>query len=220
MQPSKVPDLAALELACQRLAAATPSDAAHDLAHFQRVVACARRLAQPEGARLEIVVPAAWLHDCVPVPKDSPQRTQGSRLSAARASEWLAEQGWPGEWIPDVAHAIEAHSFSAGIPPRTPEARVVQDADRLDALGANGLARTLMLAGAWGSALYQPADPFCERRAPDDRRYAVDHLFAKLLKLESTMQTAAGRAEAGRRTQFLRSFLAQLGEELPGRGPA
>ncbi len=215
-----MPDLIALELACQRLVAATPGDAAHDLAHFQRVVACARRLAQAEGARLEIVVPAAWLHDCVPVSKDSPQRAQGSRLSAARATEWLVEQGWPAPWIPDVAHAIEAHSFSAGIPPRTPEARVVQDADRLDALGANGLARTLMLAGAWGSALYEPTDPFCERRAPDDRRYAVDHLFAKLLKLESTMQTAAGRAEAGRRTQFLRAFLAQLGQELPSHGPA
>lgn len=189
-------------------------DAAHDLEHVRRVVRNAERLAQAEGARLEIVLPVAWLHDCVSVPKDSPQRASASRLAAAQATEWLREWHWPEELLPDIAHAIEAHSFSAGIPARTLEAKVVQDADRLDALGAAGLARCLMLGGAMGRPLYVPEDPFCERRTPDDRASCVDHFYTKLLKLEGTMQTAGGREEARRRTGFLQQFLEELRREI------
>ncbi|MBI2814677.1 MAG: HD domain-containing protein [Opitutae bacterium] len=206
-------DFAGLERRCREKIAVVGGDAAHDLAHVERVVGNARSLAAAEGARLEVVLPAAWLHDCVTVPKDSPQRAAAARLAAAQAGAWLGEWGWPEALRPEIAHAIEAHSFSAGIAPRTIEARVVQDADRLDALGAAGLARCLMLGGAMGRALYAADDPWCERRAPDDRASCVDHFYTKLLKLEGTMQTAAGRAEAQRRTAFLRSFLAQLQHE-------
>ncbi|HVZ64055.1 MAG TPA: hypothetical protein VG936_05655 [Lacunisphaera sp.] len=116
--------------------------------------------------------------------------------------------------LPDIAHAIEAHSFSAGVPPRTLEAKVVQDADRLDALGAAGLARCLMLSGESGRPLYAAEDPFCEERAPDDRLAAVDHFYTKLLRLEELMQTASGQREARERTEFLRTFLAQLRKEI------
>ncbi len=189
-------------------------DAAHDLAHIRRVVANAQALAATEGARLEVVLPAAWLHDCVAVPKDSPLRASASRLAAAQAGRWLTEWGWPPALLPEVAHAIEAHSFSAGIAPRTLEAQVVQDADRLDALGAAGLARCLMLGGELGRPLYAAVDPFCDKRVPDDRVSCVDHFYTKLLKLESTMQTAAGRSEARGRTEYLRGFLAQLKQEI------
>ncbi len=207
-------DMAELERRCGEKLAAAGGDAAHGLEHVRRVVTNARALAATEGARLEIVLPAAWLHDCVSVPKDSPLRAAASRLAAAQAVEWLREWGWPEVLLPDIAHAIEAHSFSAGIAPRTIEARVVQDADRLDALGAVGLARCLMLGGELGRPLYAAADPFCERRPPDDRAACVDHFYAKLLTLEDTMQTAGGRAEARRRTEFLRQFLAELRREL------
>ena len=203
-----------LEQRCERALTAQAGDAAHDLEHVRRVVRHARELAAAEGARLEIVVPAAWLHDCVTVPKDSPQRAQASRLAAERAGEWLTGWNYPAELRPEIAHAIEAHSFSAGIVPRTIEAKVVQDADRLEALGATGLARCLMLGGALGRPLYAPEDPFCERRAPDDRAATVDHFFAKLLRLEATMQTASGRREARQRTDYLRGFLAQLRREI------
>jgi uncharacterized protein len=94
------------------------------------------------------------------------------------------------------------------------EAKVVQDADRLDALGAVGLARTLMLGGQMGRELYSPDDPLCVGRPPDDSRFSLDHVFAKLLKLEAMMQTPSGKAEAHRRTQFLKAFLNQLAGEI------
>jgi uncharacterized protein len=189
-------------------------DAAHDLAHVRRVVVNACRLAAAESARPEVVVPAAWLHDCVTVPKDSPQRATASRLAAAQALAWLREWDYPSADLPDIAHAIEAHSFSAGIVPRTIEAKVVQDADRLEAIGALGLARCLMLSGEMGRPLYAEEDPFCQQRPPDDGAAAVDHFYTKLLKLEATMQTASGRREARLRTEYLQGFLAQLKHEL------
>jgi len=180
----------------------------------RRVVRNAEALAAAEGAQPGVVRPAAWLHDCVTVPKDSPLRAQASRLAAEQAVGWLRECGYPAEFLPEIAHAIEAHSFSAGIVPRTVEARVVQDADRLDALGAVGLARCLMLSGAMGRPLYAADDPFCEKRPPDDGVSAVDHFHTKLLRLESTMQTESGRREARQRTEYLRGFLAQLRREI------
>jgi uncharacterized protein len=209
-------DFAELERRCMAKLTAAGGDVAHDLEHVRRVVANARGLATAEGAKLEVVLPAAWLHDCVTVPKDSPQRTTASRLAAAQAVAWLREWGWPEALLPDIAHAIEAHSFSAEIAPRTIEAKVVQDADRLDALGAVGLARCLMLGGALGRPLYAVADPFCEQRAPDDRTACVDHFYAKLLKLEATMQTEGGRTEARRRTEYLWVFLRELRREIGG----
>ena len=130
-------DFAGLEQRCREKLAAG-GDAAHDLAHIERVVRNAQALAATEGARLEVVLPAAWLHDCVTVPKDSPQRAAASRRAAAQAVVWLCEWGWPEVLRPEIAHAIEAHSFTAGITPTTIEAKVVQDADRLDALGGGG----------------------------------------------------------------------------------
>ncbi len=208
------PDLILLEQRCREALGASSGDAAHDAEHVHRVVRNARHLAGREGARLEIVLPAAWLHDCVTVAKDSPERRRASQLAAKQATDWLRAWGWAEESLPEIAHAIEAHSFSAGIAPRTVEARVVQDADRLDALGAVGLARCLMLGGEMGRPLYVPEDPFAERRPPGDRRACIDHFFTKLLGLAATMQTSAGKVEAERRTEFLHDYLRQLRSEI------
>ncbi len=194
-------------------------DAAHDAMHVRRVVANARTLAEVEGANLMVVLPAAWLHDCVNVPKDSPERAMASRLAAAAAGDYLHDVGYPAEPIPAIQHAIEAHSFSARIAPRTREAQVVQDADRLDALGAVGIARTLMLGGAMGTPLYDASEPFPISRIADDRENVLDHFFVKLLTLSDTMQTHAGRAEAERRTAFMRHYLAQLSDEIGAKAP-
>jgi uncharacterized protein len=193
----------------------TVSDAAHDIQHIRRVVANARRLSEVENANWLVVMPAAWLHDCVIVPKSSPDRKMASKLAAERAVAWLSEHHWPHGHLDEVAHAIAAHSFSAGIPPLTLEARVLQDADRLDALGAVGLARTLMLGAEMKRDFYHPADPFCASREADDSTYTLDHLYCKLLKLEHTMQTESGRLEARRRSEFLCEFVKQLDSEIP-----
>ena len=206
--------LPAIERRSEQYLAHLDGDVAHDVEHIRRVVANARHLAEAEGARLDVVVPAAWLHDCVVVAKDSPERAQASRLASAEAVRLLADWGAPVELLPDVAHAIEAHSFSAGIAPRTLEAGVLQDADRLDALGAVGLARVLMLGAELGRPFYVAEDPFCERRLPDDLASSIDHFYTKLLGLAATFTTPAGRAAAVRRTRTLQRFLDDLRHEL------
>ena len=196
-----------------------PPDPGHDLAHVRRVVAAARKLAKEEEADLAVVVPAAWLHDCVIVPKNDPARAHASLRAAETAGVFLRNQGYPESLIPAIEHAIEAHSFSAGIEPRTLEAAVVQDADRLDALGAIGIARTFMVGGAMGSALSAPHEPFPQQRAPDDRQYALDHFYTQLFTLAETMRTPSGRAEAERRTEFMRTYLDRLAEEMRAHSP-
>ena len=189
-------------------------DPAHDPQHIERVVLNTRHLAAVEDLALDILIPAAYLHDCVHVPKNSPQRSQASRLAADRALVFLQEQSYPAEYLDAIHHAITAHSFSAKITPETIEAKVLQDADRIDALGAIGLSRCLMLGGHMGSLLYNPNDPFCQNRATDDANFCLDHFFAKLLSLKETMQTSAGKSLAKERTQFLNDFLDQLRTEI------
>jgi len=190
------------------------ADAAHDLEHTRRVVLNAQELAHIEHAELATVLPAAWLHDCVFIPKDSPQRSSASRLAAQAAVAFLQNVNYPSQYLPDIAHAIEAHSFSANITPRTLEAKVVQDADRLDAIGAIGIARCLMLGGAMGKPLYHVEEPFPQMRRPDDSQYVIDHFYQKLLGLADTMTTAAGRQAAQHRVGFMRQFLDQLKNDI------
>jgi uncharacterized protein len=202
------------ELFLQHLKQHATEDAAHNSMHIRRVVTNARRLTEAEGANWLVVMPAAWLHDCVIIPKSSPDRSHASQLAARQAVSWLEELQWPHGRLDEIAHAIEAHSFTAGITPQTREAKVLQDADRLDALGAVGLTRTLMLGAELKREFYDAADPFCHVRKPDDSIYTLDHLYCKLLTLEDTMQTPSGKSEARQRTIFLRQFLAQLGDEI------
>jgi len=190
------------------------SDGAHKLDHIHRVVKSAKQLAEVENANLGVVIPAAWLHDCVTLPKDSGQRNQASRMAAKAAAGLLRASGYKVKLIPAIEHAITAHSFSAKIPPETIEAKVVQDADRLDAIGAIGIARCIMVGASFGRPLYHPDEPFAQQRPLDDKQYSIDHFYVKLFKLVETMQTDAGRSEAERRTQFMRDFLAQLKTEI------
>jgi uncharacterized protein len=184
------------------------------MAHLTRVVTSAERLAVEEGASLDVVMPAAWLHDCVHVPVTSPDRPRASVMAGDAAVAHLTQIGYPAALHDAIHHAIAAHSFSAKITPLTIEAQVVQDADRLDAIGAIGVARCLMLGGQLGRVLYDPDDPFAERRPPSDAVSSIDHFYTKLLTLAATMQTASGRREAERRTAFMHSYLGQLRSEI------
>lgn len=190
-------------------------DPAHDVLHFERVVATARKLAaQEQGARWEVIAPAAWLHDLVNVPKNDPRRSQASRLSADQAIAWLRGEGYPHPLWEEIHHAIAAHSYSAGIEARSLEARIVQDADRLDGLGAIGVARLFSVSGLLARPLYSGEDPFAEKRELDDLTFGVDHFYKKLFRTVETLRTESGRAEGERRAKFMRGYLEQLGKEI------
>jgi uncharacterized protein len=195
-------------------ALATSDDPAHDLLHFKRVVRTALELCKLENARKEIVLPAAWLHDYVNVPKNDPRRKQASRLSAEAATDYLRSINYPSEYFVDIAHAIEAHSFSAGVEARTIEAQIVQDADRLDGIGAIGIARCFIVAGLLKRSVYSEEDPFCETRAPEDLKYTVDHFYQKLFVLSRSLKTKAGQAEGLRRSAVMQHFLDDLKKEI------
>jgi uncharacterized protein len=204
------------ELAAAAMAGQGP-DGAHDLNHFERVWRNAQALlAHYPQADALVVLAACYLHDLVNVPKDDPRRSSASRLSAELASERLAALGFPPDRIPAVAHAIEAHSFSAGVPATTLEARIVQDADRLDGLGAVGLARMFYIAGRMGSALAHGSDPLAHDRPLDDKSYSLDHIGAKLARLPGMMQTEAGRALGEARLATLTDFRSAFAAEWSG----
>lgn len=191
------------------------ADAAHDLGHIARVRANARRIAATEApVDAEALDIACILHDLVNLPKDATDRHLASRLSADRAAEWLVRQGWPAARVEIVHHAIAAHSFSARITPSSPEARILQDADRLEALGAIGLARMFAVSGALGRGLFDQDDPLARNRSLDDRAFALDHLEVKLFRLAETMQTRTGGRIAQERTAVLRQFRDQLLQEI------
>jgi len=189
-------------------------DGSHDISHLQRVWNNAAAIQAEDGGDAHVLFAATILHDCAPTEKNSSLRAQASRLSAEKAARVLSELDWPQAKIEAVAHAVAAHSFSAGIEPLTLEAKTLQDADRLDAIGMLGVARCFYVAGRMGSALYDPVDPHALERPLDDRRYALDHFRAKLLKLASDFRTATGARLARLRHDRLQRFLDEFADEI------
>ena len=195
--------------------ASDETDSAHDLGHADRVWQNARDIAA--GERLpptEVLLAAAYLHDLVTLPKDHPERSRSATLSAEAAGPLLESLGFEPSEIAATRHAIEAHSHSAGIEPLSPEARILRDADRLEALGAIGIARCFAVSGALGRPLFDPDDPFASARAPDDGRSALDHFATKLMRLPEGFLTSTGRGLAERRVATMRLYLNSLAVEL------
>jgi len=189
-------------------------DPAHDIKHIERVVNTAKKIAEKENGDLNIIVPAAWLHDCINVPKDSPDRDKGSLFSANKAIEVLKKLNYPEKFFKEIHHAIHAHSYSANIETKTLSAKILQDADRLDAIGAIGVARCIAYSTSKNKELYSYEDPFCENREPNEIDFAVDHFYTKLLKLKEKMNTREGLNIALKREQFMLSFLDNLKREI------
>jgi uncharacterized protein len=189
-------------------------DSGHDIGHITRVLKSARLIAAQHGGRLEVIIPAVWLHDIVNLPKDSPNRTMASRMAADKAIEILAQHHYPALYLEGIHHAIAAHSFSANIEATTLEAKIVQDADRLDGLGAIGIARCMAVNGALGRALFHPTDPLATNRTPDDTLYALDHFQVKLYRMAETLHTATARTMAQDRIAFMKTFAAEIAQSL------
>ncbi|MBY5932888.1 HD domain-containing protein [Tateyamaria omphalii] len=189
------------------------TDGAHDIWHLRRVWANCQRIAEglDKSVDRDVLLIGSYLHDIVNVPKDDPRRVRAAEMSADHAVAWMAARGLPGQEA--VAHAIRAHSYSAGHPCETLEAQVLQDADRLEALGAIGIARCFNVAGQMGAGLVHGGDPLAEGRTLDDRAYALDHFEVKLFGIAETMNTPPARQMAEERVAFMRVFQETLARE-------
>jgi len=187
---------------------------AHDYSHVLRVEASARRIALAEGAEPDVVLPAALLHELRSYPKNHPDSPRSGVICAEAAAKVLEELGYPEHLIPEVARCIREHPYSLGVHPESLEGKVLQDADRLDAIGAIGVARCFAVCGELGRPLYSPEDPFLESRQADDRNFGLDHFYVKLLRVPGTLHTQTARAMARERAGFLQSFIDQLRREI------
>jgi uncharacterized protein len=196
-----------------RLAAS--ADTAHDFSHSERVLANAHAIAADEGGDLEVLGACAFLHDIANLPKNHPDSRLSSERSARASEEILREHGFSEEKIEKCKDAILCHSYSRGLSPKTLEGRIFQDADRLDSMGAIGIARTFTVGGATQRPLYDPSDPFCKNgRLPNDKQNTLDHFYVKLFNLGETMQTPTGKKLAQERIGRMKRFVDELHEEI------
>ena len=190
------------------------NDSAHDFEHIMRVYKNAQKLCKKEKANEKLVLSAALLHDIVSYPK-SDKRSKSSSIQSAKKSESILKKyDFSQDEIKIISDAIRDHSFSQNKTPTTIEGKILQDADRLDALGAIGIARVFATGGSLKRPFYNIDDPFCKTRIPDDKTWTIDHFFQKLLNLESLMNTKSGKIEAKKRTKVLKGFLKQLKQEI------
>jgi uncharacterized protein len=190
-------------------------DPAHGWEHVERVYRLALFIAEQENADTFIVGMAALMHDIGHLSSDT--SLHHADLSILMAGEILLRFDVSAAAREEILHAIAAHSFSLGIEPRTLEAKVVRDADRLDSLGAIGILRwaiTGAVRRTGETQTYHPDDPFAEWHTLDDRRYMLDHFYTKLLKLGDTIATQTGRVLALQRTAFMRAYLDEFRREL------
>jgi len=190
-------------------------DPAHGWEHIKRVYRLALFVGEQENADAFIVGMAALMHDIGHLSTEI--SLHHADLSMSMAGELLLAYDVSAATREAILHAIAAHSFSLGIEPRTLEAQVVRDADRLDALGAIGILRwaiTGAVRRTGETQIYHPDDPFAEWHTLDDRRYMFDHFFTKLLKLDGTMSTQTGRVLAQQRMAFMRAYLEEFRREL------
>lgn len=190
------------------------NDSAHDFEHIMRVYKNAKKICKKENANEKLVLSAALLHDVVSYPKSDKRSKLSAIHSAKKSKQILKKYDFSKEEITIISDAIRDHSFSQNKVPATLEGRILQDADRLDAIGAIGIARVFATGGSLKRPFYNIDDPFCKTRKPNDKIWTVDHFYKKLLNLETLMNTKSGKVEAKKRTKVLKEFLKQLKQEV------
>lgn len=191
-------------------------DPAHDFAHVLRVTALAERIARAEGADVEIVRAAALLHD---LGREDRSGRDHAEIAAERARAILAAQ--PPYKVEAVAQAIRRHRFRAGPPPDSLEARCLFDADKLDAIGAIGVARAFAYTGVIGQRLWDEVAPDYFERFAQGAGAAGEHtphheFVVKLSRLREGMTTPTGRAIADQRHAVMATFFERLSREMRG----
>ncbi|MCE9652778.1 MAG: HD domain-containing protein [Nitrosarchaeum sp.] len=190
------------------------NDTAHDFEHIMRVYKNAQTICKKENANAKLVLSAVLLHDIVSYAKSDKRSKLSSIKSAEESKKILKKFDFTKKEIQIISDAIHDHSFSRHKTPVTIEGKILQDADRLDALGAIGIARVFAVGGSEKRPFYNAEDPFCKNRIPDDQIWTLDHFYRKLLKLESLMNTKSGKIEAKKRTKVMKDFLNQLKKEI------
>ena len=186
------------------------NDPAHDFEHIMRVYRNAEKICKTESGNKKLVLSAVLLHDLI---KNKNQKNSAEK-SAKLAEKILKENYFSSDEILIISDAIKEHSFSKGKIPSTSEGKILQDADRLDAIGAIGLARVFSFSGSHNRPFYDPEDPFSKNRNVNDKKWALDHFFKKLIKLEQKMNTKTGKLLAKKRTKILKNFLKEIKHEI------
>jgi len=190
------------------------NDSAHDFEHIKRVYNNAKKLTIKEKANTKLVLSAVLLHDIVSYPKSDSRSKTSSVKSSQDAKKILKNYPFTNDEIKIITDAIKDHSFSRKKTPKTLVGKILQDADRLDAIGAVGIARVFAVGGAEHRPFYNTEDPFCSKREPNDKKWTLDHFFRKLLLLEDLMSTKSAKIEAKRRTKILTNYLFELKKEI------
>lgn len=189
-------------------------DPGHDWLHIQRVGRNALMIAKNEIVDEEALLAGAYCHDLINISKDHPDRAKASELSANASLQLLKEAGFEESEIRKIQTIIIEHSFSRGAKPSTAEAAILQDADRLDAIGAIGILRCATTTVQMGSLLYHQDEPLAENRALNDKLYMLDHYYKKLYLLPDLMNTEIARETARKRIAFMKLFEENLLEEI------
>ena len=190
-------------------------DPAHDFHHIMRVYNNAKMIGLHEDTDMEILLPAVLLHDLVIYPKGGNNSSRSSDESADLAENILQSYSYSQDQINQICYCIRVHNYSKRLVPTSLEGKILQDADRLDALGAIGIARTFSVGGLEKRTFYNAEDPFCRsKRVLNDKQWTLDHFQTKLLKLEGSMHTQTAKKIARERTRFMILFIEQLQEEI------
>lgn len=196
------------------------AESGHDFDHILRVLAMAERLAEEEGADLDVVRAAVLLHDIARLDEDSAKEAQldHAEMAAEHARKFLRERGASDEFAERVAEAIASHRFRGIKQPISLEAKILFDADKLDALGAIGIARAYSIGGRLNQKLYaEPDSDAVATRAQHNANHTPVAEFAiKLSKLRDRMYTRTARRIAEERHVFMAQFFEQLGAEVKG----
>jgi uncharacterized protein len=190
-------------------------DPAHDFCHVMRVYKNAELIGMRESAEMEILLTAVLLHDLVVYPKGSAKSSKSADDSADIAEKLLQHYNYSENKIDRICYCIRTHGYSNKLIPSTIEGKILQDADRLDAIGAIGIARTFSVSGSENRSFYNASDPFCKsKRECDDKQWTLDHFQTKLLNLQNSMHTLTARELAKERTKFMKLFVEQLEREI------
>jgi uncharacterized protein len=186
------------------------NDPAHDFEHVMRVYRNAERICKNENGNKKLILSAVLLHDIMKIKN----RKDSALKSANLSKKILKENYFLDDEITIISDAIKEHSFSKGKIPSTIEGKILQDADRLDAIGAIGLARVFSFSGSNNRSFYDPKDPFSKNRNLNDNKWALDHFYEKLLFVEGKMNTKTGKLLAKKRTKILKDFLKEVKNEI------